>query len=593
MVVYTIAIIGLGPKGLYSLERLVALAQNLQDVKINILVYEKSGCFGAGEVYGQEQEGYLLMNFPSVKINAWTTEGSQIDSFYKYNFEEWLLKFHHQEKKYAPRKVVGQYLQFCYSQIKKYAPNTVTIHEYDKEVIAIKQKQNNSVLQYKKADNSVEELVVQDVMITTGHCSFKGGLQSSQVIHNDKQHINFIYPIHQKLRHITAESVVGIKGLGLTSIDAILGLTEGRGGMFIPEENGSLVYKRSNREPQLILPFSRSGIPMVPRSGEEFLQEYTPVYFTKKKIYDRKGTDKMIDFEKHVLPLLQQEIVFNYYKVKFKEEGIALTPYTAYDLLKNQIEQYHKMYPNETRFTFYNFLKTPWLYTNNSSSVNEVTFYEDIIKEALKGEQKSAFFSAAMTWGNVNHIFNDLFSFKKMTPKSYEVFNRTYKGIFNRLSYGPPVDNMNKIVALIKANIIDLRFVAMPKIENKGEEILLKNNSQKSVVLHTMIDARIPSAEVKNWSTLFKNMHNDGIIYPASVGDYTLGGPDINTKGYAINNRGTHLHNICFYGTPTEGMVHDNDTLARSKNNFASHWAQGVVQRIQEKRKEKHEQEHV
>lgn len=121
MVVYTIAIIGLGPKGLYSLERLVALAQNLQDVKINIHVFEKSGCFGAGEVYGPEQEGYLLMNFPSVKINAWTTEGSQIDSFYKYNFEEWLLKFHHQEKKYAPRKVVGEYLQFCYSQIKKRA----------------------------------------------------------------------------------------------------------------------------------------------------------------------------------------------------------------------------------------------------------------------------------------------------------------------------------------------------------------------------------------------------------------------------------------------------------------------------------------
>jgi hypothetical protein len=31
------------------------------------------------------------------------------------------------------------------------------------------------------------------------------------------------------------------------------------------------------------------------------------------------------------------------------------------------------------------------------------------------------------------------------------------------------------------------------------------------------------------------------------------------------------------YGTPTEGVTFDNDTLSRKRNNFASHWAQDIA----------------
>ena len=56
-------------------------------------------------------------------------------------------------------------------------------------------------------------------------------------------------------------------GLGSTFIDAALELTEGRGGAFARNAAGALVYSPSGQEPAKILPFSRTGLPMSPKSA--------------------------------------------------------------------------------------------------------------------------------------------------------------------------------------------------------------------------------------------------------------------------------------------------------------------------------------
>lgn len=40
---------------------------------------------------------------------------------------------------------------------------------------------------------------------------------------------------------------------------------------------------------------------------------------------------------------------------------------------------------------------------------------------------------------------------------------------------------------------------------------------------------------------------------------------------------------ISLYGTPTEGLTLDNDTLSRKRNDFASQWAQDVALAIENK----------
>ena len=64
---------------------------------------------------------------------------------------------------------------------------------------------------------------------------------------------------------------------------------------------------------------------------------------------------------------------------------------------------------------------------------------------------------------------------------------------------------------------------------------------------------------------------------------YETGGIEIDPNGNAINSEGKIEQNISLYGTPTEGVTHDNDTLSRSRNNFASVWARKVSEHIQRK----------
>ena len=59
---------------------------------------------------------------------------------------------------------------------------------------------------------------------------------------------------------VPAVKPVLVRGMGLNFFDAMGQLTEGRGGQFLPGENGGLSYLPSGREP-LIIAASRRGTP--------------------------------------------------------------------------------------------------------------------------------------------------------------------------------------------------------------------------------------------------------------------------------------------------------------------------------------------
>src|SRR5262249_50649920 len=76
-------------------------------------------------------------------------------------------------------------------------------------------------------------------------------------------YVPYAYPLELTLPDtlIGPDRVVGCLGLGLTSFDVILFLTEGRGGAFVKDRaSHGLRYIRSNREPAAIVGVSRSGL---------------------------------------------------------------------------------------------------------------------------------------------------------------------------------------------------------------------------------------------------------------------------------------------------------------------------------------------
>lgn len=110
---------------------------------------------------------------------------------------------------------------------------------------------------------------------------------------------------------------VVVRGMGLASVDAVVLLTQGRGGRFSRNARGTLVYTPSGREPRLHLG-SRRGVPYRSKvtsqvQGDPPEREVlTPAAIAE--LLARPGT---IDFLDDVWPLIARELVRGHYRELF------------------------------------------------------------------------------------------------------------------------------------------------------------------------------------------------------------------------------------------------------------------------------------
>ncbi|NNE77660.1 MAG: FAD/NAD(P)-binding protein [Pricia sp.] len=586
---YKLAIVGLGPKGLYALEHLLARLQHSdEDKEIEIHLFEKTGVFGAGEIYHPDQPDYLLMNYPNRNINAWSGEKPKPAVPKALSFVKWLYKYKNRptenlEDEFASRKTVGEYLMYCFGQLVSFQNKSVTIAKHTATVIDIERIGQGLELTFN--DNGGRNVLrVQQVLLTTGHSSCRKSTKYGYDDSSSTSKSNFVpyvYPVQKKLCKIDEHATIGIKGLGLTFIDTVLAITEGRGGKFINTNSESLMYVPSGNEPRKIYAFSRSGLPMIPRNGTEGKMYYLPKYFTYDNIRNRAGISKKINFNEHILPLYIAEVQYRYYSILFHQHNLNFYPYEKISQLNKQVDSFHERYPDAYRLDCRDLFK-PKSFDAEQSELDALAYMRYTLKEARIGSASSAFMAAAMTWGRLSDTFNTFYSFGKMTADSQSVFDHKYRSQLNRISYGPPVENMAKIIALVETGLVDLNYAKNPEVKEVGNRWKLSNSHTNPVEVDILIDARIPTfRSPDDWSPLLKNMQDNGLVRPFRNNDtstYEVGCPEINRQGKAIGKNGSVVHQIGIYGTPTEGMVYDNDSLSRTRNNFASRWSANVLE---------------
>ena len=584
MKAYKIAIIGVGPKGLYAFERLIAhLDSHYSELTLEVHLFEKSGNFGAGQIYEPSQPEYLLMNYPNRKIDVWATEMPKNPIAGIVSFSEWLsewkgLTVEKAKYMFAPRAWVGTYLSECFETIYEFGSDRCRIFKHRTVVNDIEIQSGSHRLIFESENGNMGFLDVHDILLTTGHCSWKGNLLKS----NHDKNIPYVYPVAEKLASIEDGTNVVIKGLGLTFIDTVLALTEGRGGTFEKNGHGTLLYLPSGHEPNKIFAYSRSGLPMIPRSAQEGSELYEPIYFTHEAIHNQMGIGEKPSFEKHILPLYKLETKYRYYKVLFENFNLTLHPEGNREGLERQIAIFRDTYPEEAQFNFANLFK-PVSFAHPETDLGSLAYLRYLIVQAELGSRKSPYMAAAMTWGKLASVFNSIYSFGGMTSDSHRLFDQEYRSMLNRISYGPPLQNMHKVVALIETGILDLDYAKNPQVQSVASGFDLSVDARKSTKINTVIDARIPANKTSDdWSVLLSNLHQREMIREflvAGKSSYKTACPEINRLGNVINKNGRANTNITTYGTLTEGITYDNDSLSRSRNNMASAWALRTIER--------------
>ncbi|MEH6679198.1 MAG: FAD/NAD(P)-binding protein [Sediminicola sp.] len=585
---YTIGIIGMGPKGLYGLERLLAaLTSDLVQMAIDVHLFNTTSFFGSGDVYRSDQPSYLLMNYANYNISLWPDSDPEPVGYDRPTFVQWLSKRWNLPEsavahEYAPRALVGSYLEAGFQALCANLPANVELIPHVGEVVDIILNENGYSL-YFSDGKGIKDLGVhfRNLLFSTGHL---GNRRSVRVGKEDNK-IPYVYPVEEMLCGPGPSDTVAIKGLGLTFLDALLELTQGRGGSFYEDHNGALTYAPSGNEPKKIFAFSRSGLPMIPRTGQR-PPDVVLHYFNRENLQDLGAGSEQVDFREQLLPLIKMEMVFAYYDRLLTNYGDELVYHYDFSKVQLQIQAFHMEYPQTVPFCFEN-LARPIEADEREWESSLLEYIGHILEEAGTGPEKSPLLAAIGVWNGISNLLNECYQNGGLTPNSHRTFDEYYRGFFNRIAHGPPIVNIQKMLALAKAGILDLSFsrspLLLPLPKNRGFT-LTTENGKSSVRCGFLVDARIPKTDIENGpSRLYENMLGRGLIVPFVNGKeetYSPGCPALDPEGHPMDQNGSYRTSSTFYGTPTEGITFDNDTLSRTRNDLVTKWAHGTIEKI-------------
>ena len=553
---FNVGIVGAGPKGLYALEELFRILKNEKlRAKCRVFWWNENQDFGSGPNYQPNQPDHLLINYCIGHIDAWDRASHQPSEH--LNLMDWIIKHKKikqevQPTDFASRALVGIYLQHVLMQVVNLKPKAIELYLIPEKVSNVHTMSNDNLL----VETDFKEYEVNNLLFTTGHCYHNIPLINFKRKKIPENYILSAYPI-EVLRKIPSDKSVGIIGWGLTFIDVALSLTEGRGGKF----NAHGKYIANGNEP-VLFPFSRNQLPIMPRGPIYGDKIYRLQYLNKNWLQTMQSIAKKrkLDFRNDIFPWIEREVTFAYYSTFLQTQE------------KQIIENYVKSLSEEERFNVQDFFFPKVPKTENVQN-SYIQYLEFLIAEAVKGELKSPLMAAAAVWREVSPLVAELYKESGFTGDSHRYLDKELFGAFCRTSYGPPIANMKKILALMKADIIQTHWWKKVEIIYKDSEnkfLLRSENAQKKVDF--IVDARIarPNLAGKN-SKLYQNLQENNLVKPLDNEGYQPGIVEMTYKGKVANSGKKTA--IYFYGANTEGFLLDNDSLSRKKNNLAPYWA--------------------
>lgn len=618
---FRIAIIGGGPKGLYALERLAAQfadrarsAGQAADTPVEIHVFNRTPFFGSGDIYRPDQPDFLLINFCIGNITQWIDERPAPVSPAPRSLTNWLRQCHRppmmvDKRDFVSRASVGRYLEDGFQAIVDNLPEGVRCRRFVGEVVDLLPVGAGYQVAVAHAETAERRLPTpyQRVLLATGHprppVSRTGDrLRAFCRRHPGCTYVPFIYPVSDRLAAVPSESTVAIKGMGLTFVDAVLALTEGRGGSFERERaQGPLRYCRSGAEPAVMLPFSRSGLPMHPRGPEWGLAPRPLLLFNAQNINDlrRRAPSGQLGFESDLWPLLRREMLIAFYAVLLRQQGARLDGGALEDApLKRQIERFHRAHPDAPRFTPEAFLD-PLAETTSADPQEHHRFVLDYLTTALgearKGAQRSPWMAAVAVWRDATPVFGELVRTDALKPSAQRAFDQGYRSPLNRVTFGPPIISMEKVLAVARAGLIDFGMSRDARLTLDDQASRYRVDSAytaQGAQAEAVVDARIPKVSLQRESArLYQNLRQRRLVRPydraGAFGEdhYRPGCMALSAEGYVIDASGRENRAIAATGTPTEGVTYDNDSLSRTRNNLVSGWAAAIRRDLDARRR--------
>ncbi len=543
---HQIVIVGGGPRGLYCLESLIrAFSRYPVSRNVNVHIFDPSPHPGAGNVYALDQPEYLRMNFPNGRIDAWIDRhSSEVD---RPTLLQWLsehVPHLANAEGFCPRPIVGRYLHDCFRRVLDMTPEGVAVKVHRAKVTEVVKVGSRWKISTEK-----DFTLADDLILTLGH----EGWRSSNTLNKqpDPRVIERVFPVDSQLSldRIPPKSSIAVKGFGLTWIDAALALTEGRGGRFY-ENNGRWNYWYSGKEPTKIFPFSRSGRPILAKSTDSRMT----LPDCLDDVWD-SGQSAISELESTGNGAKAVEELWDTITSTAVQAFQAVTPRRSTASVRTQLSQWFTWW-STTTFTStqaYDAMKRSRDIGLGLKRPNEAWIW---------GETWRRIYPALVSWVSRGGITDEQWhEFKPITNE------------MERLAFGPPPENMSRMLALIDARVVDLRFIGGAKLSCCPAKIGLIGADDCRQDVDAVINAVIPSPWQFSRKGLIAKLLDSHVL---TWSNRSIGMP-IDEHGSPLENP---CDNLAVFGRVTEGSVLGNDTLSRKLHPQIENWATKTAKRI-------------
>ena len=610
---HTVAIVGTGPKGLHCLERLIAQyhAASLQR-PLHVHLFNRNADFGASPIYDPAQPEYILVNVPVGEVNLWGAEEPPIFAGKGPNFIQWYEDtFHPTEPltggEYLSRAVVGRYLREGFQRLAGNPPPNLELFCHVGEVVDLWPDGSGYRLEYHNARGVQAWVLADQVLLATGHSRLLPGEEEQTWQAFSRQHqgtsfIPFVYPVVEVMGRIPTEARVAMKGIGLTFIDAVLELTEGRGGRFERGPDGVLTYFRSGAEPVVIYPYSRTGLPMTPKAVDlpTYLRPLT--FFTLQVLAELgKASGGKLRFDGPLWELFELEMARYYYQwaMGHGEDRDRLEA-CGNDgaAMRRVIEGFLNVHPEVARFDYRPILDpvgTRQFADRAAYTAFIGQYMAEEIARARRGYAGCGFKSAIDIWYEVRYVLSEAMQSGGLTPESHRELLEHYHPRLKRVVFGPPIINIEKLHALLAAGLLDFSVARNPQVTTCKADGCFQLECDAipgpPVKVQVLVDGRYPGINIpRDASPLYRNLYRRGLVrafenQAATPGEpgYCPGAID-HTKDthFVIDRDGVVNRQMVVIGIPTEGNLLGNFTIVPSK--LSALWAKEIVDQLADRK---------
>ncbi len=541
-----IAIVGCGPKGLFALEQLALQTSDVQSpVKLNVTIYEPATHLGAGQVYALDQPHFLRMNLAARHVCAWSHQSQQRYPADRLSLVDWLALNWPNEADpdgYPPRAIVGAYLRDCYQEVLAKLPAHVDLRLVTEQVIKLDRQ--GSLWRIATRNESA---VFDQVLLTVGHEGWRSSELSQEPYHDEACFIESAFPVETQLGESTipADSTVAVRGFSLTWVDTALALSEGRGGLFV-ETGDTLRYERSGREPRCLIPFSRTGRPILAkpnRSRTDFSLPESLWADASERLAQLADRNRPVDFQNEVWPLITGSA-----DQALRQLGQATVSTDAW-------------------------LNEQWLGEWSTSEV--LRSMRQSCDVAIGKAKPDPAWALGEAWRQTYPGLVQCCRAIGLAADSWDCFTR-HAAEMERIAFGPPARNLRRLVALVDAKLVSLDFLQDPTITWQPLRIELSMGGQ-TISADYIVNAVLPTTCYPATQSPLRALLRRGWL----TRDHTTGGIRVDEAGRAVDSCDRVTSGLSVIGRPTEGCVLGNDTLSRALHDHPARWATSVVATIQ------------